>query len=505
MARYICILLGAATLIVACVPGTPGQDQTTASSATPAQVQQQAAGPTPSLDPSETPVASPDLSPRPLLWFAPLPPMTVHEGRPFTGSDDFMDLFDQNAEWQRAAEGVHVFKLYGEWVAYNATDTELRQTVEDIRRRGMALAVEAGPLTATDECGEGIEGFAGLDEGRLIARRIKQAGGRIDIIALDEPYFFAHAYDGPNACHWSAEKIAEGVAGYIQAMRQEFPELIIGDTEPFVGSTTPEEYRGWLLTFREVAGYDLAFLHMDFDWSRRDWFQQALRMEAFGEELGIPIGIIYFGNRGDPDDETWIAVTGERIKKHQIEDAGQPDHILFQSWVDHPDFVLPELNPHSFTGLIRIYLDSPEELGYRGEGAGANLAFNRPARVSALESSHPAEDAVDGDSGTWWSAGAGPVQWIEIDLESDQDIGEIVLIPSQSPAGPTAHRVLGRGSGTGGEFILLHTFSGHTSDSETLSARNPEAWKGIRNVRIVTDSSPSWVAWREVQILAAGR
>jgi hypothetical protein len=79
---------------------------------------------------------------------------------------------------------------------------------------------------------QGIEGFAGTDEGRLIARRILDAGGRIDLIALDEPLFFASIYDGLQACHWDAEQVAAEVGEYIDVMHGFFPELVVGDTEP---------------------------------------------------------------------------------------------------------------------------------------------------------------------------------------------------------------------------------------------------------------------------------
>ncbi|HSB90453.1 MAG TPA: hypothetical protein VLD63_10565, partial [Anaerolineales bacterium] len=118
-----------------------------------------------------------------------------------------MDLFDAGAPWEDAASHVQVFKLYGEWVAYHASDAELRMAVDGIRARGMALAVEAGPLDPPANCGQGVEGFAGTEEGRRIARRILQAGGRLDLIALDEPLFFASIYNGPNACHWDADRV----------------------------------------------------------------------------------------------------------------------------------------------------------------------------------------------------------------------------------------------------------------------------------------------------------
>ena len=105
-----------------------------------------------------------------------------------------------------------MFKLYGEWVAYHATATQLRAAVEGIASRGMALAVEMGPLDPPPGCGQGVESFAGIDEGRLISRRIREAGGTLQVIALDEPWYFAHVYGGPAACNWPVAQVAAAVA-----------------------------------------------------------------------------------------------------------------------------------------------------------------------------------------------------------------------------------------------------------------------------------------------------
>jgi hypothetical protein len=227
-------------------------------------------------------------------------------------------------------------------------------------------------------------------------------------------------------------------------------------------------------------------------------------MEAYGKDLGIPVGIIYIGNGADPDDATYVAVSGERIIRHQFKDGGQPDQILFQSWVDHPDFVLPETDPTTFTGLIRTYFTAPDHLGFATSGPGANLARDKSVRVSAVEAGHPGKDAVDGDTGTHWSAGGGPPQWIEIDLGVAHDIAEIRLTPSQYPAGRTVHRVLGKGPGTGGDFVALHTFDGPTEDGQRLVFTPDAPWQGIQVIRVATDISPSWVAWREIELIDAG-
>lgn len=72
-----------------------------------------------------------------------------------------MALSRPQAPWSEVAGSIQVFKLYGEWVAYHASEEELREVVVDLEQRGLALAVEAGPLNAPADCGQGIEGFAG--------------------------------------------------------------------------------------------------------------------------------------------------------------------------------------------------------------------------------------------------------------------------------------------------------------------------------------------------------
>lgn len=466
--------------------------------------------PTPSPSPTATPlpiIPSPTAPPlsldtRPLVWFAPLPPLAIVEGRRFTGSDDFMELFQPDAPWQSAAAYIQVFKLYGEWVAYTATDAQLKQVVDDVERRGIALAVEAGPLNARSNCGQGIEGFAGTQEGLNIARRIKNAGGELSLIALDEPYFFAHFYDGPNACRWDAEKVATEVGNYIETVRRIFPNAMIGDTEPLAGAATAQAYMDWLDTFRNVNGYDLAFLHMDIDWSRPDWADEIIAIEGYGNQINVPIGIIYTGNPFDKTDEAWLSAAGERVKKLELEKNGRPNHILFQSWHDKPDYVLPETTDFTFTDFVKDYFADKSTLGFRREGAGANLALGKSVRFSSQTGDQVGALAVDGDLGTLWNSGGFPRQWIEIDLSAEYNVREIRLTTSQYPEGVTAHRVLGR-SATG-EFHELTIFEGNTVDGQTLTFMPAQPVQAIRFVRVETISSPSWVAWREIEVIDAG-
>lgn len=133
---------------------------------------------------------------------------------------------------------------------------------------------------------------------------------------------------------------------------------------------------------------------------------------------------------------------------------------------------------------------------------GANLALRQPLSVSRALPDFPASFAVDGNRRSWWGSGAPPPQWIEVDLEGNYVVSEVQLLPSQSPAGETVHRLLFKGTATDGRFLLMHEFSGPTSDTQWLSYSLPEPVRGVRFVRIETTSSPSWVSWREIQVIA---
>jgi hypothetical protein len=236
------------------------------------------------------------------------------------------------------------------------------------------------------------------------------------------------------------------------------------------------------------------------DWSDTRWPEKVKAVEEHGKSIGVPIGIIYNGNYQDETDEAWFSIAGERIKRYEQEYAGDLDHIIFQSWHDKPDRVLPESDPLTYTGFIRTYFENYSALGFHLEST-ANTALKKPVRVSKLTDGYPGESAVDGDLGTSWSSGGEAPQWIEIDLGQAYDIREIRLLPSQYPAGATVHRVRGRGPGTGGNFVDLHIFEGSTEDSIWLEFTPNSPWLGIQVIRIESVASPSWIAWREIEIL----
>ena len=120
------------------------------------------------------------------------------------------------------------------------------------------------------------------------------------------------------------------------------------------------------------------------------------------------------------------------------------------------------------------------------------------------------ERAVDGrellppwESPEWWGAGAFAPQWIEIDLGTPSTVARLRFVVEQSPPGFTVHDVYGRASAAD-PWRLLHTFGGFTQATDVLDHTAPAPWADVRHVRVETVSSPSWVAWRELEVISPG-
>jgi hypothetical protein len=108
--------------------------------------------------------------------------------------------------------------------------------------------------------------------------------------------------------------------------------------------------------------------------------------------------------------------------------------------------------------------------------------------------------AVDGDPNTQWSSGGFPEQRIEIDLGAAYPVGEIRLTVGMWPSGKVVHQLWVGPSLD--QMKQVDEFSGQEYDFDVLSFIPQLAIDPIRYVRVVTTESPSWVSWREIEILA---
>ena len=365
--------------------------------------------------------AAPTATPKPLVWFAPLPGnWPVGAGDPnyaWGGSTDYMGLFKPKAPWRKAASRVRIFKLYSDWM-WIMTPSQLRRLVSDLKRRHIELAVEVGALVATEECGQGVEGFAGSNDAARVAAGITRAGGTFKYVAFDEPFYFGSLYEGANACRWSPERVARDVAAYVSQMRRYFPNLVAGDIEPLVAGVSPQQYVDWMDTYRRVTGKRLPFFHLDLDFNRPDWPQATHYLENAAHTRAIPFGLIYYGGYGRETDAEWTAAAEQRFVAYEAMEGIRPDHVVFQSWEDRPDYVLPETKPGTFTWLINRYFRTRTKLTLQvGDTAGGTLtdAGGRPLAGLLVELSATPLDGA-GAYGEYTITGTVPAGAVSADV-----------------------------------------------------------------------------------------
>lgn len=94
-----------------------------------------------------------------------------------------------------------------------------------------------------------------------------------------------------------------------------------------------------------------------------------------------------------------------------------------------------------------------------------------------------------------WNVGHGPPAWIEFDLGESKTLKAIRLVPEQLPEGNAVHRIYA--GNTPSPTTLIETISGYGSILEPFAK---ELNAIARYVRVLTEASPSWVAWREVEM-----
>jgi len=272
--------------------------------------------------------------------------------------------------------------------------------------------------------------------------------------------------------------------------------LIVGDIESNTNPVTTKGMADWLDAYDDAAGEPFAFIQLDVDWARPNWIELSHDIGQQANERDVPFGMLYNGGLA-PTSQQWVQLTGQRIK--DFDAAGPPpDHVVLQSWMPQPDHTLPEINPSTFSGLLKTYVEDYASLGQPIGGNGANIALHASAKASSTLPGFGAANAVDGDYDGPWNAGDNAPQWIEIKFGEPANVARIRLTVAQSPAGQTLHRVFGRGPG--GSLTLLHEFEGSTSDGDVLEYSPPTPWQNLAAIRIDTRASPSWVAWREIEV-----
>jgi hypothetical protein len=130
-----------------------------------------------------------------------------------------------------------------------------------------------------------------------------------------------------------------------------------------------------------------------------------------------------------------------------------------------------------------------------------NFALGRPVTASAEENARYAvANLVDGSDATWWSAGAEPPQWAEVDLEQDRTVSRAeILIGHVSPPGLQTHRIWVRGADEPGPGTLVGEVTADAQIGDVLVVEFDPV-PDVRFVRLETVAADGWVIIHELRV-----
>ena len=323
---------------------------------------QSAAPPSP-VPPTPIPITS-----SAAIWIHPLPDASEFPGLPpsFGGSDDVDAMLTDSSAWPHVAARTSVIGLYASWITAVSPAT-LTQVAAFLNSHNMSVEIEAPAMQATATCGSGVEGYAPYgsslhDFTLAYLQRLQVLGVNVRYIKVDEPFFFGAIVPDPRSCHWPIAKVAQQVSQFAALAKTVYPNVMVGDVEPIIakvyGSDVVSAMTQWHDTYAKANGAAFPFFFADIDFSNSAWPTLVKALEKAIHGRGIQFGIIYIGDYGDTSDLEWAQKTIHRYQTYQGVAGGDPDFVLFQSWLPHPRHCLPETDQITLTGVVKTYVDS---------------------------------------------------------------------------------------------------------------------------------------------------
>ncbi len=205
--------------------------------------------------------------------------------------------------------------------------------------------------------------------------------------------------------------------------------------------------------------------------------------------------------------------TGAHISAAWMEDSCKNGFDGWLYWVYGVTNTGAPDDPWSFIeadGLIMEILapvNSPDPCDINFDITGSiNLAYNASVTASVEEQAddgefYPPNNAVDYSLTTWWSAGAGAVQWIEIDLGQSSLIERFKLVDLYGGQGRHVNKLWGKGDVPGSDYILIATLDVNSEQEElVIEYVLPEPIAGIQFIKVETVASPGWIIWHEIEV-----
>jgi hypothetical protein len=260
----------------------------------------------------------------------------------------------------------------------------------------------------------------------------------------------------------------------------------LGDARLAVTAPAIHESQADFIDLHAYPGFDLSLAQYVANFGINGMEQKPILMGEFGGEVSRFVS---------------TDLAAQRLINWQVESCRYGfDGWLFWTWdtTEQPDF----FNARQDDGHIAAALSPLNRPDACSAGTSlnspTNLALNASVSASHARADEPAKNAMDGAPETIWNSGRDATQWIELDLGKPYTLTSLRLIVSQYPDGNTTHQIWVRGAN--GVLRMIHEIKGNTFDNQVLEFSPDFPIANVQVVRIVTTQSPSWVAWREIEV-----
>ncbi len=300
------------------------------------------------------------------IWFGPRTSDIKPSGKGIEYTvHDFPALIAPGANWAHAESRISVINVPGN-VVWSYPDRQ--SLVAFFNRTKFKLAFGSGMLFNGGKCGVGMEGMSqDPDFNRetvRIAELWKQAGGRLDYVMMDGPYFFGHVVR--EGCQYSIPEVARRVAATLSGVLHYYPDAKAIDAEG-PGSLPNEVWLSgmdeFLKAFKVASGRAMYAVAMDLHWKdlrpNESWTHTARLGASFFHQRGVRAGLFIDSDatrQNLSSDAAWM----EDNRRHLSQLAQEHldlDFISIESWTDVPKYNLPEQSPVAFTSLINVAFD----------------------------------------------------------------------------------------------------------------------------------------------------
>ncbi|MBI4673620.1 MAG: carbohydrate binding domain-containing protein [Chloroflexi bacterium] len=274
--------------------------------------------------------------PADLVWFGPN-----------FGSRDYAELFTKPEQWSEARGKVDVFKfdqqsvleqpcvICGDNILHTFVNVDAFRKLNDW---GIATALTVGTLKEW-----GCTGTAEFRAANVAIQNIQANGGVVTFLDMDEPFMGGRYAPNPasnKTCGYSTEQSANVTALFIRQVKAAYPNIRVGDTEPYPLFSV-DELEQWTLAL-EARGVTPAYFHLDVDpvWARErklDVAGDLRKLSQFFQERGIPFGVIFISEWTKAgSDRAYFDSTMEWIRFVNAA-IGKTPHVIFNSWQAEPE------------------------------------------------------------------------------------------------------------------------------------------------------------------------